>query len=74
MSALFDPIAQARSAGAAAIESPICNRPYEEPSSYWQVVDFETGERTEPKLIEGERRPAGYFYSPKCAKYDSSQL
>ncbi|BBO24625.1 MAG: hypothetical protein AMXMBFR19_18670 [Chthonomonadaceae bacterium] len=74
MSTLFDPIAQARSAGAAAIESPICNRPYEEPSSYWQVVDFETGERTEPKLIEGERRPAGYFYSPKGAKYDSSQL
>ncbi len=71
---LFDPIAQARAAGAAAIESPICNRPYEEPSRYWQVVDLATGERTEPKLIEGDRRPAGYFYSPKGAKYESSKL
>lgn len=74
MSTLFDPITQARSAGAAAIESPICNGPYDEPSRYWQVVDFKTGERTEPKLIEGERRAAGYFYSPKGAKYESSQL
>ncbi|MCK6632370.1 MAG: DEAD/DEAH box helicase family protein [Fimbriimonadaceae bacterium] len=71
---LFDPIAQARAAGAAAIESPICNPPYDEPSRYWQVVDLETGERTEPKLIEGARRPAGYFYSPKGAKYESGIL
>jgi hypothetical protein len=30
MSTLFDPIAQAREAGAAAIESPICSRSYVE--------------------------------------------
>jgi type III restriction enzyme len=70
---LFDPIAQARSAGAAAIESPICNGPYDEPAQFWQVVDLETGERTEPRLTPG-RRPAGYFYSPKGAKYESSKL
>lgn len=70
---LFDPIAQARAAGAMAIESPICNGPYEEPQRYWQVVDLATGLRTEPQLLEG-RREAGYFYSPKGARYESSAL
>ena len=73
MSTLFDPIAQARAAGAAAIESPICNAPYGEPLCHWQVVDFESYERTEPKLVPG-RRDAGYFYSPRGAKYESSKL
>lgn len=73
MQDMFDPIAQARAAGAMAIETPICNRPYEEPQQYWQVVDLATGLRTEPQLLEG-RREAGYFYSPKGSRYESSAL
>ena len=35
---LFDPIAQAREAGAAVIEEPIINRPFEEPQCHWRIV------------------------------------
>lgn len=73
MSTLFDPIAQARAAGAAAIDEPICNPPYDEPARHWQVVDLDTGQRTDPRLIDG-RRPAGYFYSPRGAAYETSAL
>lgn len=38
-----------------AVDAPIQNSPYEEPLKYWL---YEGGE---PRLIEGMRRPAGYY-------------
>lgn len=70
---LFDPITQAREAGACAIDEPIINRPYEEPGAYWQVVDLDTGEQTSPTLIEG-RRPAGYFFDTKKKRAEGSKM
>jgi len=59
---LFDPVAQAREAGASAIDEPIINGPYREPKAYWQVFRAtEHGyEQTTPTKVEG-RREAGYF-------------
>ena len=42
-----------------AVDAPIQNSPYEEPTRYWL---YESGA---PKLIEGSRRPAGYYFRPR---------
>lgn len=40
------------------VENPIINRPYEEPNRYY-TYHRETGEA---RLVEGQRRPAAYYY------------
>lgn len=42
-----------------AVDNPIQNSPYEEPTRYWL---YEGGE---PKLIAGARRRAGYYFRPR---------
>lgn len=41
-----------------AVDQPIINKPYEEPTRYWIYED------REPKLMDG-RRPAGYYFRPR---------
>lgn len=64
MSTLFDPANNARKAGAAVIDEPIINPPYDEPRYFWDTINWETHEQKPPEKKEG-RRPAGYFYNPK---------
>lgn len=55
---LFDPTQQAREAGAAAIDEPIINRPYEEPVYHWRIVtDWDTPEQGAPEKTNGRRLP-----------------
>ena len=42
-----------------AVDKPIVNSPYEEPMRYWLYEDHQ------PKLIEGMRRQAGYYFRPR---------
>lgn len=73
MSTLYDPAAQARDAGAAVVDDPIINPPYDEPKYYWDTVDWETKVQKIPQKVEG-RRPAGYFYNRTGPKAEGSLL
>lgn len=73
MSTLYDPAAQARDAGAAVVDDPIINPPYDEPQYYWDTVDWETKAQKTPQKVEG-RRPAGYFYNRTGPKAEGSLL
>jgi len=42
-----------------AVDAPIQNSPYEEPTRYWKY------EGREPVLVEGLRREAGYYFRPR---------
>jgi len=71
---LFDPTNQAREAGAAAIDEPIINRPYEEPQCHWRIVtDWDTPEQGAPEKVAG-RREAGYFFAPRTGRGAASVL
>jgi type III restriction enzyme len=63
MTDLFDPVHQAREAGASLIDEPILNRPYCEPTRYWKIADLARGEQSAPHQVDG-RRDAGYFIRP----------
>jgi len=41
-----------------AVDNPIVNSPFEEPSSYW---DYKEGQ----PVLAGGRRPAGYYLRPR---------
>jgi type III restriction enzyme len=43
---------------ALAVDQPIINDPYQEPTRYWL---YESGQ---PKVVEGPR-PAGYYMTPR---------
>lgn len=70
---LFDPIQQAREAGAAVIDDPIINPPYTEPQRHWKIVDLEKGEQRTPHIVD-ERREAGYFRKPQGLRGQGSML
>ncbi len=42
-----------------AVENPILNNPFEEPTRYWL---YEEGQ---PRIVEGLRRPAGYYFKAR---------
>lgn len=42
-----------------AVDAPIQNSPYEEPTRYWKYQEHE------PVLVEGMRRDAGYYFRPR---------
>jgi type III restriction enzyme len=74
MATLFDPTTQAREAGAAAVDEPIINRPYDEPVYHWRIVtDWAKAEQAAPEKVEG-RREAGYFFSPRTGRGAQSIL
>lgn len=73
MSSLYDPAQQARNAGAAVIDDPIINGPYDEPSSYWDTIDWDKHEQHDPVRKPG-RRPAGYFFNAKGQRGEGSLL
>lgn len=70
---IFDPGNFAAKAGAAVIDEPIINRPFDEPEYFWDTINWETKEQKPPEKKD-RRRPAGYFYNPKGKQGTASLL